>query len=55
MTNEIENLKRAKGEVTEKAANTQLLVANGKQDCIRLRSRIVPCPEKLQQVCTHTM
>ncbi|KAJ3415273.1 kinetochore-associated Ndc80 complex subunit nuf2 [Chytridiales sp. JEL 0842] len=49
MTNEIEALKKAKAEVTDKSANTQFLVANGKQDCIRLRSRIVPCPEKLQQ------
>ncbi|KAI9341878.1 Nuf2 family-domain-containing protein [Obelidium mucronatum] len=49
MTSDIENLKKHKNDSIEKMNNTQFLLANCKQDCVRLRSRIVPNPEKLQQ------
>ncbi|KAJ3095966.1 kinetochore-associated Ndc80 complex subunit nuf2 [Phlyctochytrium planicorne] len=49
LTEEIDTLKKAKLEASEKLTNTQFLLTNGKQDCIRLRSRIVQSPEKLQQ------
>ncbi|ORY30450.1 Nuf2-domain-containing protein [Rhizoclosmatium globosum] len=49
MTGDIENLKKHKNETIEKMNNTQFLLSNCKQDCTRLRSRIVPNPEKLQQ------
>ncbi|KAJ3138177.1 kinetochore-associated Ndc80 complex subunit nuf2 [Physocladia obscura] len=49
MTADIENLKKIKSETIEKMNNTQFLLANCKQDCSRLRGRIVPNPEKLQQ------
>ncbi|KAJ3216175.1 kinetochore-associated Ndc80 complex subunit nuf2 [Dinochytrium kinnereticum] len=49
MTEEIDALKKSKSEVTDKLNNTQFLLVNGKQDCVRLRSRIVQSPEKLQQ------
>ncbi|KAI8848697.1 Nuf2 family-domain-containing protein [Chytridium lagenaria] len=49
MTEEIDSLKKSKADITDKLNNTQFLLVNGKQDCVRLRSRIVQSPEKLQQ------
>ncbi|KAI8622594.1 Nuf2 family-domain-containing protein [Chytriomyces sp. MP71] len=49
LTSEIETLKKTKNETIDKAKNTDFLLTNCKQDCARLRSRIVPNPEKLQQ------
>ncbi|KAJ3306519.1 kinetochore-associated Ndc80 complex subunit nuf2, partial [Blyttiomyces sp. JEL0837] len=49
LTSEIDALKKQKTELTDKLANTNFLVMNCKQDCARLRGRIVHSPEKLQQ------
>ncbi|KAJ3200020.1 kinetochore-associated Ndc80 complex subunit nuf2 [Entophlyctis luteolus] len=61
MTSDIENLKKSKNETIEKLArfcnqnNTQFLLSNCKQDCSRLRNRIVPNPEKLQKALTDML
>ncbi|KAJ3243486.1 kinetochore-associated Ndc80 complex subunit nuf2 [Chytriomyces hyalinus] len=49
LTSDIENLKKTKADAVEKMNNTNFLLSNTKQDCVRLRSRIVPNPAKLQQ------
>ncbi|KAJ1557965.1 kinetochore-associated Ndc80 complex subunit nuf2, partial [Cladochytrium tenue] len=49
MTAAIDGLKKGKAETAEKLTNVQFLLMNCKQDCARLRSRVVQSPEKLQQ------
>ncbi|KAJ3092285.1 kinetochore-associated Ndc80 complex subunit nuf2 [Quaeritorhiza haematococci] len=49
LTSEIDNLKKQKNELNDKLANNQFLLVNCKQDCNRLKSRIVHSPEKLKQ------
>lgn len=49
MTSVIDGLKKTKAEKSDKLTNIQFLLMNCKQDCTRLRSRIVQSPEKLQQ------
>ncbi|KAJ1336953.1 hypothetical protein BSLG_006713 [Batrachochytrium salamandrivorans] len=46
----IDNLKKEKNTCAEKQTNNQFLLSNLKQDCVRLRSRVVHSPEKLKQV-----
>ncbi|KAL2912180.1 kinetochore-associated Ndc80 complex subunit nuf2 [Polyrhizophydium stewartii] len=46
----IDNLKKEKNTSTEKQTNNQFLLSNLKQDCVRLKSRVVHSPEKLKQV-----
>ncbi|KAJ3195182.1 kinetochore-associated Ndc80 complex subunit nuf2 [Irineochytrium annulatum] len=49
LASDIDSLKKTKNESSEKLSNTQFLLAQCKQDCTRIRSRIVQSPEKLQQ------
>ncbi|TPX67273.1 hypothetical protein SpCBS45565_g03982 [Spizellomyces sp. 'palustris'] len=48
LTSEAEALKKEKTDLAEKLAKTQMTIMNLKQDCIRLKSRIVQSPEKLK-------
>ncbi|TPX33898.1 hypothetical protein SmJEL517_g03319 [Synchytrium microbalum] len=49
LTNEMESRKKEKTEMTDTMTNNHLLIANVKQECVRLRSRIVVSPDKLKQ------
>ncbi|KAG5519301.1 hypothetical protein PMAC_001926 [Pneumocystis sp. 'macacae'] len=50
LTNEIDVLKREKAEIAERLTNNQFITVNTKQECMKLRSRIVHSPEKLKQL-----
>ncbi|KAG4305469.1 hypothetical protein PORY_001025 [Pneumocystis oryctolagi] len=50
LTNEIDVLKREKAELSERLTNNQFITVNTKQECMKLRSRIVHSPEKLKQL-----
>ncbi|KTW26641.1 hypothetical protein T552_02650 [Pneumocystis carinii B80] len=50
LTNEIDVLKREKAEIAERLSNNQFITVNTKQECMKLRSRIVHSPEKLKQL-----
>lgn len=50
LTNEIDVLKREKTEIAERLTNNQFITVNTKQECMKLRSRIVHSPEKLKQL-----
>ncbi|TPX61932.1 hypothetical protein PhCBS80983_g00851 [Powellomyces hirtus] len=48
LTSSVEGFKREKNELSEALSKTQMTIMNLKQDCVRLRSRIVQSPEKLK-------
>ncbi|KAI8821768.1 Nuf2 family-domain-containing protein [Fimicolochytrium jonesii] len=48
LTSEAEALKKEKTELAEKLSKMQMTIMNLKQDCVRLKSRIVQSPEKLK-------
>ncbi|KAG4303079.1 hypothetical protein PCANB_000671 [Pneumocystis canis] len=50
LTNEIDVLKREKAEIAERLTNNQFITVNTKQECMKLRSKIVHSPEKLKQL-----
>ncbi|KAI8928768.1 Nuf2 family-domain-containing protein [Entophlyctis helioformis] len=47
---EIDNIKKEQNALRDKQVNNQYLVTSLKQDCFRLKSRVVHSPEKLKQV-----
>ncbi|KAJ3047943.1 kinetochore-associated Ndc80 complex subunit nuf2 [Rhizophlyctis rosea] len=49
LTSEAESLKNEKNELAAKASKAQNMIANLKQECTRLKGRIVHSPEKLKQ------
>lgn len=49
ISNDIDQLKDEKAALEERINNTAFLISNAKQECARLRGRIVHSPEKLQQ------
>ncbi|KAL5039830.1 kinetochore-associated Ndc80 complex subunit nuf2, variant 2 [Batrachochytrium dendrobatidis] len=50
LASKIDHLKKEKNACTEKQTNNQFLISNLKQNCVRLKSRVVHSPEKLKQV-----
>lgn len=50
LSNDLEQLKSRRNELSEKLAHSQFLLSNIKQECNKLKSRIVHSPEKLLQV-----
>lgn len=53
ITSILDSLKAHKTEVAEKLAQTQFLLASTRQECLKLKSRVVHSPEKLVQLLTE--
>lgn len=50
VTNELEQLKSKKSELSDKMNQNNFLLSNVKQECNKLKSRIVHSPDKLMQI-----
>jgi kinetochore protein Nuf2 len=53
LSSEIEGLKRRRQELSDNQARLQYLVSSGRQECAKLKSRIVHSPEKLLQIISE--
>ncbi|KAI9144568.1 Nuf2 family-domain-containing protein [Paraphysoderma sedebokerense] len=50
LVNEVEELKQQRNDLMDQMTNTQFLLNNCKQECSKLKSRLVYSPEQLKQV-----
>lgn len=53
LTGSLEELKNQKIELAKRLSETQVRLSNSRQDCIKLKSRIIHSPEKLSQIISE--